>query len=740
MKTILLYILIFTTNVLFSQLANDASNALITCGDSNYDFTFQGAGNLDITNNTCSSGENNSVWLLINIETSGTLGFELIPDASDIGIDFDFFIFGPNVTSGNLGNAIRCSTTNPQAANQGNNSTGMNNSETDTAEGPGADGNSFVQSLNVLAGETYYIMIDKPPITDGFEDGFTIVWSGTATFPTSPSNQLPAGIDLNLQSCDDDNDGITTYNLQQNENDLVNGQDVTVAYFNNLNDAQLNLTAIPNIDLGNYSIPNTDNPDEIVFVRLTDNTTGCFSIFNIELEPFLFTLIDPENLYECDNSITFFNFNFDIQSNTLISTNTDTIISYYLSQLDAETGLPATQIGNNYTNISNPEEIWYRLENTIIGCIYVNKFEIEVIQTFFESTEPTFNFIDENLIYCQDQFPITDRIEIIFVNNNINNYAFLWSTGETTSSIDISAEGDYIVTITNPQGCIETKKHIVTASKVFNNDEPNFIDETLFYCINDFPETTTLTTGIDNNLITDYNIEWFNSAGDSLLDYPNSSISPDLLVNQSDDYTVIVTNSLNCEVSRTITINPTSIANFTKILITENEFFRKVSVIVEVSGFGDYQYAIVAPNFSAITDDDIYQNENIFENINYGKHKLLVRDINSNGCDEILEETIFILDYPKFITPNNDGIYDTWNIDNSGAYNNEIISEFNTTSNVTIFDRIGRLVATIDPKGLGWDGTFKGKPLPSSDYWFVVKFVDFTGKIYTKKGHFSLKN
>ncbi len=402
-------------------------------------------------------------------------------------------------------------------------------------------------------------------------------------------------------------------------------------------------------------------------------------------------------------------------------------------------------------NFNTPSTDTYKIIVTADNCnvnaedeitiSYLNQITITDPVLFFDNPEPSF-LTDEIIIFCLDESDeITLSIDLINNNNNVNDYNYTWSNGAISSSINVNTTNDYNVAIFNPLNCQTLNKVFrITASKVFNNDEPNFIDETLFYCINDFPETTTLTTGIDNNLITDYNIEWFNSAGDSLLDYPNSSISPDLLVNQSDDYTVIVTNSLNCEVSRTITINPTSIANFTKILITENEFFRKVSVIVEVSGFGDYQYAIVAPNFSAITDDDIYQNENIFENINYGKHKLLVRDINSNGCDEILEETIFILDYPKFITPNNDGIYDTWNIDNSGAYNNEIISEFNTTSNVTIFDRIGRLVATIDPKGLGWDGTFKGKPLPSSDYWFVVKFVDFTGKIYTKKGHFSLKN
>ncbi len=374
-----------------------------------------------------------------------------------------------------------------------------------------------------------------------------------------------------------------------------------------------------------------------------------------------------------------------------------------------------------------------------IEISYLNQATITDPMLFFDNPEPSF-LTDETIIFCLDE---SDEItlSINLINNNVNDFNYTWSNGAISSSINVNTTNDYSVNIFNPLNCKTLNKVFhITASKIFINDEPNFIDETLFYCINDFPETTTLITGINNNSITNYNIEWFNSTGNSLLDYPNNSISPDLFINQSGDYTVIVTNALGCHVSRTITVKPTSIANFTKVLITENEFYRKVSVIVEVSGFGYYQYAIVDPNSTDINNDDIYQNENVFENINYGKHKLLVRDINSNGCDEILKKIIFILDYPKFITPNNDGIHDTWNIDNLGAYNNEIISEFNTTTNVTIFDRVGRLIATIDPKGLGWNGKFKGEPLPDSDYWFVVKFIDFTGKTYTKKGHFSLQN
>ena len=40
--------------------------------------------------------------------------------------------------------------------------------------------------------------------------------------------------------------------------------------------------------------------------------------------------------------------------------------------------------------------------------------------------------------------------------------------------------------------------------------------------------------------------------------------------------------------------------------------------------------------------------------------------------------------------------------------------------------------------GDGWDGTYNGNPMPSSDYWFNIQIVDQNGTVRTKKGHFSL--
>ncbi len=62
-------------------------------------------------------------------------------------------------------------------------------------------------------------------------------------------------------------------------------------------------------------------------------------------------------------------------------------------------------------------------------------------------------------------------------------------------------------------------------------------------------------------------------------------------------------------------------------------------------------------------------------------------------------------------------------------------SKFNLETTIHIFDRYGKLLKQISPLSQGWDGTFNGDQMPSSDYWYSIQLED--GRVL--KGHFSLK-
>ena len=58
---------------------------------------------------------------------------------------------------------------------------------------------------------------------------------------------------------------------------------------------------------------------------------------------------------------------------------------------------------------------------------------------------------------------------------------------------------------------------------------------------------------------------------------------------------------------------------------------------------------------------------------------------------------------------------------------------------ISIFDRYGKLLKQLSTTGKGWDGTYNGYLLPSTDYWFKIEFPNLKSEWKEFKSHFSLK-
>lgn len=118
-------------------------------------------------------GEIYSSWYYFQIETSGTLAFDLVPDVASE--DLDFALYGPNVDCGSLGTPVRCQ----YAANTGNG--GM--SGTGGVNSSGVTGPAYVNQLNVTAGQQYVLLINNWSAGAG---GYTVNWTGNATIDCTP--------------------------------------------------------------------------------------------------------------------------------------------------------------------------------------------------------------------------------------------------------------------------------------------------------------------------------------------------------------------------------------------------------------------------------------------------------------------------------------------------------------------------------------------------------------------------
>lgn len=138
-----------------------------------------------------------------------------------------------------------------------------------------------------------------------------------------------------------------------------------------------------------------------------------------------------------------------------------------------------------------------------------------------------------------------------------------------------------------------------------------------------------------------------------------------------------------------------------------------------VEGTSNYEYAINGGEF---------QDDAVFMDVPPGMNEVTIND--TNGCGTLTSQFL-VVGYPKFFTPNGDGVHDNWNV-----YGIERL----TDPIIYIFDRYGKLLKELDP-ALGWDGTFNGRDLPSSDYWFRLEYErDDSGVLVARsvRRHFSL--
>ncbi|WP_300564877.1 T9SS type B sorting domain-containing protein [Flavobacterium sp.] len=782
-----LFILFFQ----FTYSQNDCTDALVVCGNSSFNnLTVFGPGNVDEISqaNTCGMQENNSLWIKLTIKNAGTLGFTLRPQNRDLDIDFDFSVFGPNATCGNLGTSIRCSSTNPEAAGSRSNTTGMNGSEIDTSEGPGNLGNNFVKWLTVQQGETYYLFIDRY----SGDTNFSIDWTGTATFSDPPIvNNTTQGATLDLENCDSDGtlDDKTPFNLNQNAVLAIGTQtDVVATFHTSEGDAISGINPIPNP--GTYE--NTSNPQSI-FIRLQNTNSGCNSTaeFNIKVIPY--QTPNPENIEECDlDDNGFVTFNLSQNDVRLINGDNNVVVSYHPSANDAVV-LPTM-----YTNqvAHTKETLWAKIKNTVSGCFVYKPFDIilkkipatstaDLTQCDFEIFPDgltTFNLNEANTdltlgdtnlstkFYLNPSNAQNDLSPLSVNYTNISNpqviavrvtdntthcYTITQLTlhvntnptvTETIKECDYDGTEDGITTFNLADAGFETGGNIVT---YFYNAtdallEQNAITTTQFTTQTIYARIENANNCIGINIIKlivqplpNFAIE---NKGILCINLPDKPVKLNTIITDPHLYTYLWTP--NGETTQNIDAFSLGEYSVTVTNIATTCFKKMTTNVVDNSIIAEILPATIIDlednntvtintsgigNYQYSFDDPNgpYQDSNIFNDVAAGVHFIYVRD--KNGCGTA-EKEINVLGAPKYFTPNGDGIHDFWNIKG-------LSKTSNSNAVIYIFDRYGKFIKQIKPISQGWNGTFNGVALPADDYWYTVVFEN--GR--EANGNFTLK-
>ncbi|MEZ4792982.1 MAG: PKD domain-containing protein, partial [Gelidibacter sp.] len=233
-----------------------------------------------------------------------------------------------------------------------------------------ADADNDVNALpvlftNTVNPQTIYVRIENANNTSCFV---------TTTFDLIVTSGIVLTQPNDLVLCDDNsNDGFASFDLSTQTPIILTGlTGVTLSYHISQTDADTNSNALA-IPYTNISNPQT------IYVRVQDDVnTLCFTTLSFDLivNPLPLVVVPPP-LVECDvNGTGFTEFTLGNATPNVLNGQTGVIVTYHETLIDAQMGSGA--LGDPYTNTSNPQTIYVRLENNATNCYNTTTLELIV--------------------------------------------------------------------------------------------------------------------------------------------------------------------------------------------------------------------------------------------------------------------------------------------------------------------------------------------------------------------------
>ncbi|HLT32360.1 MAG TPA: T9SS type B sorting domain-containing protein, partial [Aquaticitalea sp.] len=532
-----------------------------------------------------------------------------------------------------------------------------------------------------------------------FPQGYIVEYGG---MPGDPEVDISASTKITifeiadsaptLRVCDtnadgDDANGFTEFDLTQNESIILNGNLASNFQIDYFFDAGY-INPIPNPN----AFVNKIQDGQTIYVRVSNNQdTTCYADTSFDVQVDALPVVQPSIIFRnCDEdgfSDGFTDFNLEEANDILTNGNSANLeFTYYLSPSEAESktnDIAAFPFNNAIANT-----VFVRVENAE-GCYRVSTVNLQVTTTSLdESNSKEIEFCDDDdtidglhvfdlTVVTQDfkdEFPNEQNLSVHYYRNlsdaqlelnEITNQTSYFSEEPFSQILYVRIESE------DNGDCFSIGPHLTLTVR----QRPEFeIDQSDIFCFDNNP--ITLSTFNPNGTFT---YEWMDANG--------TVVGSDefLTISTAGTYTVVATSSYGCEsFPVSFEVVESAIANITDDDITIVALSDNNSITIDTSnlGIGDYEFAL--DNVSGP-----YQDNPVFNNVGAGVHTIYVRD--KKGCG-IASLEVFVLGFPKFLTPNGDGYNDSWNIKGLG-------NEFTQDSKVYIFDRYGKLIKELSPFG-----------------------------------------
>ena len=333
----------------------------------------------------------------------------------------------------------------------------------------------------------------------------------------------------------------------------------------------------------------------------------------------------------------------------------------------------------------------------------------ETYGTLTVSEAPKFTKIADDTVICEGSNAQIGLSELTPSTATIdwNSDATLVGSG-MMAVVNPTATTTYRFTVSQAGGC-EVKDSIIV--EVEEPIEFTVSPTDTIVCMT--PGSVRLFTNVSQGKPRKYT--WTNEAGDVLATSPIYKAPTDVIGE------TVYTVSLSNEICETVTAKSTiKVVGYPEIASVNQKGYRDIEIVPLKNN--------ESTNVMYKVDNSEYQTSEAFTDLKYGTHTAYI--IDEYGCQSDFQFVTEApgIEFPTVITPNGDGVND--------AFISEVVAEAYPDAVVTIYDRFGKKLTEI--KGSeSWDGTYLGRKMPATDYWYEI-WIDEIRKKYV--GHFTLIN
>lgn len=343
----------------------------------------------------------------------------------------------------------------------------------------GTDWNNVTNDINYSGANSNTLIIDPLPISfDGYQYRVLLDRTGNACRQISNAitltvNPLPVVNPITLSECDIDTDGITTFNLLNALPNLSsNFTNETFEFYGSQSDAENNLNPITNTN----AFANTNPTSQTIWVRVT-SSFGCTTISSLDLHVsttqvpvgFLRTFNACDDYLDTDGNDTANNNDrdgittFDFSSVTvdilnLFPSDQQLSISYYQTEVDAQTQQNPIVDIDNYRNISSPntQQIYVRIDDLVTNsCSNIGPYiQLNVDPVPEINLAANIELCDDNSDGFVQGFDLESRISEILGSQSATNFTVTFHVSEEEARNGNNAipnSNDYTNTIANQQ-------------------------------------------------------------------------------------------------------------------------------------------------------------------------------------------------------------------------------------------------------------------------------------------------